>query len=337
MKRASRERAVGVDVSARQLHVSMEGERDTLTFDNDAAGHRALISAVTKGGAHARIVVEATGTYHVDLAISLAGHRRCDVSVLNPRVTKAFHHAQSIRAKTDSVDAKSLCEFALRMDLVPWTPPAAMLMELRALVRYRTQLVKDQTRLKNQVHAAGASATTPSWLTAQLAQRLELLKSQIDAVNDELVAFEKRQPAIGSDVARLRTAPGIGRITAHSLLSDFLILDPEMTSKEITAWAGLDPRPRQSGTSIKGRSGISKQGNARTRAALYMSAVSASRIDGPHKNLFDRVHQASGIKMVGMIAVMRKLLVNTWAMHRNGTAWDASRAMPNAKKTQDAA
>jgi transposase len=337
MKRISRDRAVGVDVSARQLHVSLEGEKHILTFDNDAAGHRALITAITKARRRAHVVVEATGTYHLDLAISLAGHRRCDVSVLNPRAAKAFHDAQNIRAKTDSVDAKSLCEYALRMDVALWTAPTPMVMEFRALVRYRTQLVKDQTRLKNQVHAVGVSVTTPSWLSDQLGLRLELIKTQIGAVDDELLAFENRHPEVMGHIARLMTVPGIGRVTAHGLLSDFLVLDPAMTSKQITAWAGLDPRPRQSGTSVKGRSGISKRGNARTRAAIYMSAVCASHFDGPHKDLFERVHKASGTKMVGIVAVMRKLLVNAWAMHRNRTDWDASLAAPNAKRIKNAA
>ncbi|MFT7581424.1 MAG: transposase [Myxococcota bacterium] len=229
---------MGVDVSARQLHVCLEGEQHILTFDQDAAGHRALIKAITKGGKRAYVVVEATGTYHLDSVISLAGHRRCDVSVLNPRSSKAFHDAQNIRAKTDSVDAKWLCEFALRMEFALWKAPTTIVMELRALVRYRTQLVKGQTRLKNQFHAVGASVTTPTWLSAQLGLRLQLLKAQIGAVDDELLAFENRHSEIMGHVARIMTVPGIGRVTAHSLLSDFLVLDVEMTSKEITAWAG---------------------------------------------------------------------------------------------------
>jgi len=327
---------VGIDVSYRTLCVHIDGESTVREYANDDEGHLALVTELTKRGRHVRIVLEATGTYHLDTALALSAHSQCRVSVVNPRQTKHFHDAQNIRAKTDPVDAKSLCAYARRMDFVEWAQPTRTSLALRALVRHHAQLTKERTRTSNRAHALQVSASTPPLLLDMLSHQIEFIDEQLKALEALLEHFEQEHPSITPYVLRLMTIPGVGRTTALSLLSEYLLLDQTMTSRQITAWAGLDPRPHESGASQRRRS-ISKRGSARTRAALYFPAITVTRLEGPLQDFYLRIVERTGQKMVGITAVMRKLITISWAMHRNATDWDAQMAAPRTQQNQQAA
>lgn len=331
MKKIGREHAAGVDVSAHELHVCVEGDDGVGVYANDVDGHRELLTRLTRRRRSVRVVVEATGTYHLDLALALIRHPRVRVSVQNPRATKAFHAAQNIRAKTDRVDARSLCEFAKRMEFVEWTLPDEVHLEFRGRVRHIEQLILDETRLKNRLTALAASQTSPRYVREQSEQYLAFVKQQLSSARADLNAFEEQHEDIHQAVSQLSTVPGLGRATAQRLAAAFLFLDEEMTSKQITAWAGLDPQPRQSGTSLNGQRSISKRGNARVRSALYMCAVTASRSDSPMGQHYRRV-AAKRPNKVGLVAVMRKLLIVGWAVHRTQAVWDATKASPHTPR-----
>lgn len=330
-------RAVGIDVSAATLHVAIEDESAGLTFQNNAKGHTALIKVLTSRRRCARVVLESTSTYHLDISIALAEHPRCEVMVANARATKHFHEARNVRAKTDKVDAESLCEFARIMDFVPWPLPKQVALDLRAFSRRLAQLVKHQTRIKNQLHAAAASPTTPSLLIEDLEDELAQLVERIERTQERMLKVAQGDEEINAQVERLATLHGVGARTAACLVAEYLFIDLEMTSKQISAWAGLDPRPRESGTSLKGQRGISKRGNARLRAVLFMPAMTTIRKAGPFKDLYDRVAKASGIKLKGIVAVMRKLLVVSWAMFRTKTAFNAELTSPRSRREDVAA
>lgn len=330
------ETAVGIDTSCNSLSVYIDGERQVREFANDDVGHQELVAELTRGGRRVRVVLEATGTYHLDVALALSAHSQCRVNVANPRTTKHFHEAQNIRAKTDSVDAKSLCAFALRMEFVEWKRPDRAFLGLRALVRQQAQLIKERTRIQNRAHALKVSNATPQFLHDLLTRQLEFIAKQLGELETELTRFERVEPSIRPHLRRLTTIPGVARTTALRLLSEYLLLDPTMDAKEIAAWAGLDPRPHQSGTSERRRS-ISKRGSSRIRTVLYFPAVTAARLEGPLHEFYLRIAERSGHSMVGIVALMRKLLTISWAMHCNATEWNPEMAMPKNRENRKAA
>jgi transposase len=322
----------GIDVSATELHVAIEGRDKVWVGENNAEGHKKLLKTLTKGAKTVRVVVEATSTYHLDLALALDDHKRCEVMVANPRATNHFHQAQGVRAKTDKVDARSLLTYAMRMDFVPWIRPAEHLLTFRQMARYVSGLVKQQTRLKNQLSSAKSFSGSSEFVLSDLQDQLEQLGVRIEKAKGQASEFAKAHADIYDHVQNLETIPGIGEDTAVRLLAELLFLDEEMTSKQVTAWAGLDPRPKESGTSVRGRRPISKRGNSRVRGALYWSAVTAgTRCKGPLKAFYGRVHERSGRKKVAVTAVMRRLLVIAWAMYRSGSKWEPALAAPRVK------
>jgi len=117
---------VGIDVSAKVFTVVMDHEGDrTEAFDlpNDALGHKKLIRMATRNGFHAKVVLEATGVYSLDLALALHRAKRVEVMVANPRAISQFAGACLRRSKTDSLDANIIVEFGIRMDFDVWVPP----------------------------------------------------------------------------------------------------------------------------------------------------------------------------------------------------------------------
>src|SRR6266853_900635 len=131
---------VGVDVSAKTLAAERwrkNEEKARREFANDAAGHRELFKWTGKG---ARVCMEATGVYHLQLALMLVA-AGVEVMVINPRVAKDFGRALMNRSKTDRVDASTLLEYVRRMEFVAWKAPRAAVLELRELGRRLSELV----------------------------------------------------------------------------------------------------------------------------------------------------------------------------------------------------
>ena len=147
---------VGIDVGAKELVIAIErdGVRESgVVLTNDADGHRKLIRLATKGGATARVVLESTGVYGLDLAFALHRARKIEVMVANPRAIAAYAKASLQRSKTDALDAEAILEFCMRMPFAPWTPPDPLILELRALSRRIEAMSKTVTQEKNRLHA----------------------------------------------------------------------------------------------------------------------------------------------------------------------------------------
>ncbi len=154
----------GVDVGSRELVVAIEAGPGRIwegVFRNNSAGHRQLIRRLTRTKATARVCVEATGIYHLDLCLALEQSKGIEIMVANPRVTKDFARAQLRRSKTDRTDALSLLEFVRRMDFEAWVPPSSAIRALRALSRRIQALLVTRAQEKNRLHADESVESTP--------------------------------------------------------------------------------------------------------------------------------------------------------------------------------
>lgn len=297
---------VGIDVSKRSLDVAVHPGTARFQLANDAAGHEALVQQL-QALAPELVVLEPTGGYERMvlkrlLEAGLAARR------VDPWRVRRYAEALGRRAKTDALDAEVLARFA---EAVARHEPAAQEAahpRLRALVEARAQLVEDEVRLGNQL-AQAEDEQVRGWLTERLAlllrhkaELMALIRAVIDA-----------EPELRLRAELLRSAPGVGEITALVLLAEL----PELgarDAKRIAALAGLAPRDRQSGT-FRGRAAI-KGGRAGVRRVLYMAALAACRTDARWK-LWRHTLSAKGKPpKVCIVAVMRKLLVTLNAMLR---------------------
>ena len=312
---------VGIDVSAKSLAaVRRRGaEEEAKEFANDASGHRALLKWIGRGS---RVCLEATGVYHLQLALTLRA-AGVELMVVNPRVAKDFARALANRSKTDAVDAWTLLEYVERMEFVAWQAPSDAVLELRALGRRMSDLVQSAADEKNRLHAQLAGGISKTVL-ADVKQHVSQINKRIRQIETAAVKVIAGDTDLLEQFAILRRIRGIGRRSAILLLSELAVLDPTMTVKQLVAYTGLDPRRYESGTSVEKPARISKVGNARLRAILYMNALSAARHDRGARMFFAGLVARGKKKKQALVAVMRKLLHGIWTVLQRRVAFDSS-------------
>lgn len=288
---------VGIDVSMDWLDCFFHPAGRQCRFSNNAKGHSALLERLC--GLQSFLVLEATGPY--DRALRLRLHEAGQAFHLaNARKARQFAQAAGFLAKTDRVDARMLAHYGAAMELPAQVHPEPERQALRDLMDRRDQLVEmrkaEQIRLA-QPHEA--------WLESSLQQTIAVFDRQIKGIETRMDALIAATPGLGAEQAILRSAPGVGPVTARVLLAYM----PELGHRDrraISALAGLAPLACDSGT-MRGKRRI-WGGRKRVRDALYMAALAACR-SGPFKAVSKAMREKGKPAKLVIIAIARKLLV----------------------------
>ena len=323
-----KETEAGIDVSKDVLDVAArrdERQLETARFGNDAAGHKKLVRWLTRGGWTARVVLESTGTYSLDVALALHRTRGVAVMVANPRAIKQFTGALMQRSKTDLTAAVALRDFAIRMPFVAWQPPAAHVLELRGIARRIATLVVERTRERNRLHALCATAERSAVVCNDIEVNVRHLDRRIELLTEPAIALIADHADLREAFERLVSVPGIAAHSAVQLLPELLVLPPGMTVRQWVAHAGLDPRAHQSGTSVDKPARISKVGNAHIRRVLYMPALVAVQHNRHVRAFFDKLVARGKTPLQAYVAVMRKLLHAIYGMLSTRTNFVAAK------------
>ena len=325
---------VGIDVGRRELVVAIRsGEQiHVVRFANDAAGRRHFMAAMlhrAAPGTTIRVALEATGPYSFELALLLSQTARFEVTVINPKTIKHFLRAQGARGKTDQIDARGILQYVELMPFRPWSAPAPVLLSLQAIARRLYQLNAERTREANRLEALEVLGSAGKAVAADLRQAIRQIEHRMEKLEAAALELFQSDPLLQRRYQLVTSVTGIAQKSAIRLLGELLILDSAMKGAQWVAYAGLDPRPRQSGTSIDGHRYISKAGNRYVRAALYMPALVAIR----HEQVFtDRyrhlIDERGKPKMVAIVATMRKLLLCLHSILKNDTPFDPARLAP---------
>lgn len=325
----------GVDVGKATLDVRVRDSAAKRTaeaqFENTTEAHARLIRWLKKRSKKMRVVLEATGTYSLDLALALhaAG---IEIMVANPRAARKFADASMQRSSTDATMALALREFAARMDFTPWEPPPLAVRHLRDIARRIGALTVEKTRERNRIHAGAACADTSEVIHNDILLNIAHLESRIAELERHAQALIADGPDLRRAYTHLVSATGFAATSAIQLLPEIMVLPAGMTVRQWVAHCGLDVRQVQSGTSVHKLPRISKQGNAHIRRVLYMPALVAIRYD-PHVRAFYEQLLARGkAPLQAIVAVMRKLLHSIFGMIKNDTDFDGAkfRCIPEA-------
>jgi transposase len=314
---------LGIDLSKETFHAYLLSDHANAAkaFPNNAKGFEQLIAWLRNRHAiDVRICMEATGTYWEGLAAYLHGLEQ-EVSVVNPARIKAFAQSELLRTKTDAVDAALIARFCKSQDPEPWIPPPPEIRVLQALMRHCEHL--KTTRAHQSVYAQSSEAAV---VKSSIEEIIATLDEQIARIEQEIRQHFDDHPNLKRRRDLLTSIPGIGEITAGSILSEIPHLDRFQSAKAVAAFAGLSPRERRSGTSVHGRPRLCKTGNARIRKALYMPAIVALRFNPTLRIFAERLLAAGKHKRLIIGAVMRKLLVLAYGILRSGVAFDANYA-----------
>lgn len=323
----------GIDVSAASLAVALieaDGSLVQRDFSNSASGHGALLAWLKKRNGPVRVSLEATGIYSLDLALALDAEDCIELMVLNPKLVNRF--AQTLcRSKTDAADAVVLAEYSRRMPFRGWQRPVASHLALRTVSRYIGSLVVEQAGLKNRLRNAESTATTPRAVRVDLKRALTAVERRVDRLRAEALALVEADVELVKRYRLLITVPGIAAVSALTILSELILLAPAMTVRQWVASSGLDPAHQQSGTSLNKPSRISRAGNRRLRAALYMSALSASHYDRHLAAFYRALRARHKTGLQALMAVARKMLHAIYGIFKSGTPYDGQRLFPNIR------
>lgn len=319
---------VGIDVSARTLVVAVAGEGrgwQVRELANTAAGHKQLQQMLRAGKGRTRVCVEASGNYSLDVSLVLHRLPQVELSVINPRMARRFAQSLGERSKTDPVDARVLAEYAARMPLQPWTPPGAAALKLRGMTRAIEALVRTQTQGKNRQHALAASTALPRVVAQELARHEKYLRHRIEQLRKQARRVVEADPQLQRQWRRLQSVPGIGEASALAILGEIAALPATLDARQWVAHSGLDPQHHRSGSSIDWRPRISRAGNPRLRAALYMPALVAVQHEPHLGRFYQRLVARGKAKLQALTAVMRKLLHGIHAMLRHDQNYDGAK------------
>lgn len=311
---------LGIDVSKKTLDAALIFDNRTFCkqFQNSAAGIKLIaVWLVSFQIKQVHACLEATGIYGESVASFLheQGHL---VSVVNPLRIKGYAGANMQRNKTDRLDARLIADFCLTQKPESWQPLSEEVKHLQSLVR-RDEVLEEMLQAEENRLANAAAEIKPS-----IERMRGLLKEEIKELERQIKQYIDQHPNLKEQSELLQTIPGIGRRTANLLLSE-IEFARFSSARSIAAQAGVTPRKRQSGTSLK-QTSLSKLGNARIRRALYFPAITAKQHNEIIKGFAERLKKNGKTPMQIVCAAMRKLLHIAFGVLKHKRAFDASLA-----------
>ncbi|MGV8893359.1 MAG: IS110 family transposase [Burkholderiaceae bacterium] len=306
---------LGVDVAKAKLDCALRlqnGKYRNKVVENNVQGFKTLHAWLHKQEAtQPHVCMEATGVYWEGVAEYLAAQGML-VSVINPAQIKAFGASRLVRTKTDRVDAQLIAAFCFERRPDAWKAPSAAEQTLRAMVLRLDALQGIRTQEGNRL-AVARDAVKPGieshivWLNAEIKTLMTMIR---DHMHDD--------PELKSKQALLDSIPGLGERTTAILLAFYADTERFDNARKAVAFAGLDPRQHESGSSVKGKPRMSKIGHAFLRKALYMPAMVALYKTAWGKSFRNRLAASGKPPMLIIGAMMRKLVHVAFGVLKSG-------------------
>ena len=305
---------VGIDVAKATLDVAIGSDGEMVQVENSEAGIAQLVKRLAEA-APALVVLEATGGYESLVAAAVAG-REIAVAVVNPRQVRDFAKATGVLAKTDRIDARVLARFAEAVRPEPRPLPTAEAKELEEFLGRRRQIVDMLTMEKNRLSIASTERMKKS-----LKKHIAWLEEALRRANDDIDTAVRNSPAWREQEDLLRSFPGIGPVSARTVLGELPELGA-LNRKKIAALVGVAPLNRDSGTLQGTRTCWG--GRANVRQVLYMATISAVRCNPVIRRVYLALRARGKKHKVALVACMRKVLTILTAMVRDQRRWSPS-------------
>ena len=264
--------------------------------------------------------MEATNVYGNALAEFLYDSG-FDVSMVNPARVKGFAQSELFRTKNDKQDANLIARFCQAMKPSLWEPDPLNIRQLKAMVRRLDALIEMQQQEENRLDVADTV------VQPEIKRHIDYLELRIKELREEIQRHIDDDPGLKQQKDLLSTIPGIGDKTIAVLLAHFSSVERFDSAKKLASFCGVAPREFQSGSSVKGRGGMSKIGSSEIRKALFMPAMVALRYNPVLIALKKRLTDKGKPKMVIIGAAMRKLIHMIYGVLKNNTPFDEKMAI----------
>lgn len=317
---------LGIDVSKAKLDVALliNGKVKSKVVPNTPAGHQLLLEWLGKSKANLEalhVCMEATGVYHEAVATTLHA-ANFKVSVVNPACIKGFGHSENIRNKNDEIDAGLIARYCLTMAPAPWVPPPIEQRQLRAWT-LRVQALKDirqQEANRLEAHEVGGMQE----VAAHVTEHIVWLDAEIKKLENEINDHIDRHPRLKHDAQLIASIPGLGTTTVARILGHLGDIRRFANAKAFAAFLGVTPKQRTSGSSVRGRTMVSKTGSSSLRAALFMPSMVARQHNPILRQFAERLLTTGMAKRAVIAAVMHKLTHLIFGVLKTGRPFDAN-------------
>jgi transposase len=320
---------LGIDVSKETLAVALQPDERKRPYErevrNDVGGIARLQEWVRERGCELSqlvVVMEATGVYHERVAQALydAG---CKVIVANPKRVRDYAAGLGLLHKTDKVDARALVRYGKEKgsELVSWSPPPEEVRILRALYDRLSAVQEDLQRELNRRDQAAASME-PALVIDSLDTSITRLREECERLKRAIEDHFDQHPGLKAQRELLQSIPSIGPVSGDLLLC-LLLAHRFNSARQAAAFCGLIPKAHQSGTSVRKAPRLTKQGDGRLRAKLYMAAVVAIRRNPELRQIYQALLTAGKSKMSALGALMRRLVHIAYGVLKHQTAYSS--------------
>lgn len=305
----------GIDISKDVFDV-YSIESGHAQFKNDEIGFKTLVKTLKK---EVLVVMEATGYYHYRLAQYLY-KKGVAVSVVNPLSVKRFIQMKLAKVKTDKSDAKAICEYGQINEVPLYNALTEVQSECLQLFRLLDNYLKKRTATKNKLHGEEALGIPSKYVYRSLKRDLKHLTQEVQGIEDRLLELVKQEQQ--AQLTLLKSIPGMGVKTALFLIVITDGFDKFENAKQLCSYVGITPTIRESGSSVRGRSRISKVGNKKLRNLLFLCAFSACKHNKACREIYERIVNKGKSKKLALIAVANKLLKQAFAIAKSGRPYD---------------
>jgi transposase len=307
---------IGIDVSKASLDLASYPQGASITLPNQPKAFAELHTWLKAQGPVSQIALEATGRYGEAMAQFLLAQGYA-LSYLNPRQVHNYSKSKLHYHKTDRQDAALIARFCALEQPPLWQAPSA----LRQVLQQRSRRLDALKAMRQQEVNRLASGLTDAFVLEQIKTSIAHFDRLIAQTQAALDALIQASPPLKVQETLLCSIRGIGKTTAQLLLAEIEIQN-FASARDLAVFVGITPLQHQSGSSIKKRSQISKQGNARLRAGLYLPAVVAKRYNPACRDLAQRLESRHKAGKVIVVALMRKLLHQVYGILKSGQPFD---------------
>ncbi len=305
----------GIDISKDVFDV-YGSETGHNQFKNNEQDFKNFLKNLPK---EALVVMEATGYYHYCLAQYLH-NKGVLVSVVNPLSVKRFIQMKLAKVKTDKSDAKAICEYG-QMNAIPlYNALSEVQAECLQLFRLLDSYLKHRTATKNKLKGEEVLGVPSKFVYRSLKRNLKHLNKEVESLELRLLELVKQDQQ--HQLTLLKSIPGMGVKTALFLIVATDGFTKFESAKQLCSYVGVTPTIRESGSSVRGRSRISKVGNKKLRNLLFLCAFSACKHNKGCRELYERIVAKGKSKKLALIAVSNKLLKQAFAIAKSELPYD---------------
>lgn len=309
---------IGVDIAKNDFQACFDDSKDTKRFLNSNSGLAQFIQYIEKQKDKdtIEIGVESTGIFHLLLCV------RCQeagyiVKVINSLITRKYNETNLRKVKTDKIDSR-IIRYCLIDGQGYSFKETAKTLTLKHLVRERDFLAQTKRILQARQNDIG-------YKEACIGKTIPCPNKQIHGyIAKKLTQLEKYLKTHNPKEQKLlESIPGVGPITAVSFVSEIQNINRFREAKQLVAFIGLDPKVRQSGTSLNARGHITKRGNKILRTRLYNAASVAVLRPNIFQEYFQKKRSEGKPYRVALVATMSKMARVIFAVWKRRTPFES--------------